>query len=927
GDLGEYTCISGPCFSLIDYVLVDTGLEAESLNVKVIHQSGSDHFPLKLEYEMKEYGRRRSTMNQNRILAKDKDERKNKPKIPPRIYCEWSNEQWLSVQEAFLSEPVQEEMSQLRSDMELPKSETDEVVERLMGIVSNVLTPMKTRKEKQKDFYDQECKESSSNLNNLLLTVKRFLGEEEEKNIALREYRQARKKHKKLIKKKKKEYRFHQQAALCKSFKESNSQEFWNKLKNMSSNKQRNDSLKIPPPETWPSYFQSLQKDAEKTNNTLEERINQADCEQGPFPLRETDYALFEPITPEEINDSLQKMRGGSAPGPDGIPVKIFKSIRNIIIPVLTSLFNLVISTTHWPLAWKTSLVFPLFKKGSPAVHANYRPISLLNSGGKILEKILDKRLGKWMEANSILNEEQGGFRPGYSTVDRVFILNAMIQKYSKGNSKLYAALIDLQKAFDNVDRILLFEALSEIGLPHQFMNIIASMYSWTKSFVKIPQQGVSSSFPVSKGVLQGSTLSPKLFCIFINDIVQFFQRQWAPTLRLGNLNLSMLLFADDIILLADSEENLQSLLNILAEYLQKKKLKANVSKSKILIFNKKQPELPPKFYLEGQILKIEEKATYLGFTVTRNGKWTQHISATTTKGKNALFGIYRSNVTTGISDLSLHKHIFITKVLPILHYGAEIWGYQTAQGLETLQLQYYKHAYGLHKTTHSLVLKGDLGIYSLKIRRKIQMIKFWLKILNLPKERLISAAYKDLLTQKSKTTWTAQIRKILQETGFSNAWNGGQGPLDQENFIKEFQARLHDQEIQLWWTALDKSTSLTLYRDIKRIYGQETYLKLRLPSKYMKTWIQLRANCLPIQGKEVWKNREGPETQRTCLKCGENDFGLGHFLLRCRRLSHIRGEVLKEGNDWLLRGILSSDSPQTVVGVVNFALKGMSVD
>ena len=208
-------------------------------------------------------------------------------------------------------------------------------------------------------------------------------------------------------------------------------------------------------------------------------------------------------------------------------------------------------------------------------------------------------------------------------------------------------------------------------------------------------------------------------------------------------------------------------------------------------------------------------------------------------------------------------------------------------------------------------------------MKRYTQIIKFWLRLLELPQTRLARVAYEDLLLQCNKTSWTAQIKRILDENGFSSSWEKGKGPEDHEKFFKEFSARLEDQEVQLWQAAVDKSPSLTLYREVKENFGQEFYFKLGLPIKYLRNWIQIRTNCLQIYTTVASKNREGPEAGCSCLRCGENDYGLGHFLLRCKQLSHLRGLIIQEGEDRLLCELMRSRTPRYIVAVGSLVLMG----
>ncbi|KAK2710815.1 hypothetical protein QYM36_012111, partial [Artemia franciscana] len=191
------------------------------------------------------------------------------------------------------------------------------------------------------------------------------------------------------------------------------------------------------------------------------------------YPMREHDYDLVGDVNGQEIKSIFKKLKGGTAAGVDGIPILLFKNFLSILIPIIVLLCNKVLRSGQWPSAWKTSLFIPLFKRGNPKAHENYRLIALVPALSKVLEKILDTRLSNWLNTNNLIHEEQGGFRTGYGTTDSVFILKALIDKYGKGKTCLYVGFLDLHKAFDSVDRGLLKDAMLNIGLPHSFVRLI----------------------------------------------------------------------------------------------------------------------------------------------------------------------------------------------------------------------------------------------------------------------------------------------------------------------------------------------------------------------------------------------------------------------------------------------------------------------
>ena len=172
-------------------------------------------------------------------------------------------------------------------------------------------------------------------------------------------------------------------------------------------------------------------------------------------------------------------------------------------------------------------------------------------------------------------------------------------------------AFVDLQKAFDSVDRELLIMELIKIGLPGHFAQLVANMYGSTKTVVRVFGKGVSRIFEETRGVKQGSALLPRLFGIFVNDIVEFLEKRWAPTVKLGNRTISALLFANDVALVTKTARELHILIDLMAEYLESKKLRLNLGKTEIMIFNKggrRNLVENEKFRFKGQETKVVKR-------------------------------------------------------------------------------------------------------------------------------------------------------------------------------------------------------------------------------------------------------------------------------------------------------------------------------
>ena len=145
----------------------------------------------------------------------------------------------------------------------------------------------------------------------------------------------------------------------------------------------------------------------------------------------------------------------------------------------LVTYFNNLFDKGIYPRDWAKATIVPIRKKGNADLPDNYRGVSLLSIISKYYTSILNKQLYAWLEDNNKVAEEQAGFRKKYSTVDHIFVLNAIVQKHlEKRGAKLYVAFVDFRKAFDSVRHCKLLETLQKEGVSGMFAGSIMAMYN-----------------------------------------------------------------------------------------------------------------------------------------------------------------------------------------------------------------------------------------------------------------------------------------------------------------------------------------------------------------------------------------------------------------------------------------------------------------
>ena len=188
------------------------------------------------------------------------------------------------------------------------------------------------------------------------------------------------------------------------------------------------------------------------------------------------------PFTCKEIKVGIKRLKNGKSAGLDLILNEFIKAGSNILITTLTKLFNKILNSGKFPKVWNISLLTSIYKSGDPSDCGNYRGLSLTSCLGKLFTSLLQLRISEFLETNNLLSTNQGGFRKNYRTIDHIFILRTIINKYIyKCKKKIYVCFIDFKKAFDSVWRSALFFKLKAKGIHGKVYNIIKNLYTQTQ--------------------------------------------------------------------------------------------------------------------------------------------------------------------------------------------------------------------------------------------------------------------------------------------------------------------------------------------------------------------------------------------------------------------------------------------------------------
>lgn len=587
-------------------------------------------------------------------------------------------------------------------------------------------------------------------------------------------------------------------------------------------------------------------------------------------------------ITISEVQAVLKKAKYNKAPGCDRIPYEFFVNAPTNFLEQLIKNYNKMLDTGSTEESFLKTLIFPIHKKGDPNVVNNYRGISFMDCVIKILMGVLQKRLDSWVEKNQVLNEFQAGFRRGYSTIDNIFSLISLIKIKNSERKKVYAFFVDFRAAFDCVARSSLFYKLSCMGVSTKFLNLLRALYTNTRAAVW-DGEDVSEYFETGMGVKQGCLMSPVLFSLMLNDLHDYI----GGGLKVGELSIRLLMYADDIIILADDVDVLQKMIEQLSSYCKLWNLSINLEKSKIMVFRKGgKLARNEKWTLDGEEIDIVNSFKYLGMILTPGLTFKTHLLERIEKSKGSLNSVWGNFMGKRYINLSSKYNLFKAVARSIYSYGCQIWGYLNFEETDRLQRYFIKKLFNLPDCTPNYQLHLETGLpemhlYTLEMHLNyINKVLFKYSIHRLP-ARLAR------MTLEKKLFWYKDWENMCTNVGIE--FNGVMANEESQLcFNRQLLMGLREKCIvKNQNSAVNSSHGLynMLNYDVGFQYFNESFTKAKI------SWLfKARCGLVYLNGS---KNRE--ESNRICSMCNLNEIeNIEHFVGHCPILKGIRKTYLK---------------------------------
>ena len=587
-------------------------------------------------------------------------------------------------------------------------------------------------------------------------------------------------------------------------------------------------------------------------------------------------------FTEEEFKRAWKKRKNGRAAGPDEITTEMLKAGGHGLFKICHDLINMIWRSGEFPSDWRDGNIIPLFKKGSKKEAANYRPITLLNTMAKIYEAVILERLNCEVDERKLLDDYQAGFRNGRSTTTNVMIITEVIRERKANKKTTQLAYLDISGAYDSVSRLGLRNVLAEAQVG---VRMHKALTSWLKTSTRrvVSTGDKSRDFEVNHGVPQGSVLSPLLFNLYLDKVMKQAGMEGKGVnypvnecKEMQQIRIAYLAYADDVVLMAESPNDLQRMVTAVNTTMRKWCLHLSPAKCEYQQIGKRgHKEIKIQTNNGDHQFKETDRAKYLGCYISSRKR-----SAMKERIKQAEVAAWQLNrirckgITIAVSKATL---LYKSMVRPIMEYGS-IAAQTTERELNLMDkvtAQYLKRWMRLPRNTQTSALMYETGLEPAESR--IQQLRANFVLRNYVQERKEWLIYKIL--EFRRRTYTdndqdpiAKAWKELTEAKLDPDSNEYKGHKERYAALKQHNANKANELVR---EKMTKLWTLDGLRNHKPKMQREVYLD----QPGGKLWLMLRTNNLLTW--QMKKRRHVTPYREGKCKCGEEET-YQHLIFYC---------------------------------------------
>lgn len=410
---------------------------------------------------------------------------------------------------------------------------------------------------------------------------------------------------------------------------------------------------------------------------TLQNQTRRDSSTENNTYLVQNTLVTFPPATECEIRKIIRSLKPKSSSGLDEITPKMIKFCEDELIKPLLVTINMSLKQGVFPKKLKIGKILPKHKQGDRTEAANYRPITLLSTFSKILEKVVLKRLQDHLKQNNLQTNKQHGFTSGKSTITAIAEYAEYIADNLEAGNTVVSIYLDLSKAFDCLGHDLIITNLRHLGIQGTALCWFRSYLSGRTQIVELrhARSGVttetrSTPLPINRGVPQGSVLGPALFILLTNDLPKVMGAQ-----------IETIMYADDTVLLSANkdtnqlDQDINNALNMAQQYCESKDLVFNNNKTKQMSFGRGK-----NYVSEVPTLQSTDTVKHLGIHIDNKLSWNKHVDNLCLKLSSATYAIKR---VRSVCNLEVARTAYFALFETQLRYALLVWGSSSLNNIQ----------------------------------------------------------------------------------------------------------------------------------------------------------------------------------------------------------------------------------------------------
>jgi len=479
---------------------------------------------------------------------------------------------------------------------------------------------------------------------------------------------------------------------------------------------------------------------------------------------------LSNEISLHELSEYLCNIARRKSPGPDGVTNEFLRcaietknskddkadTTMSPMLKCLHKAVNYAFRTATVPERWEKAIVTPVPKKGDLTDLNNYRGIALMSNIMKVINGIFAERLMKCIMEYRLIDPAQVGFVNREEAVAQAKCLVEILDRRRVTRKNTILCFVDLAKAYDSVPHEGLLAKTERFGISGIALNWLKAIYKSPKVMCRDGMGGFSGAQPYDRGVRQGDPLSPALFDIFMDDLMCQELHNLGVDIKVdpayvgsnGLQKLAALLYADDIVLMADSVEKVQMQCDILTKWCDRNEMRVNAAKCGIMVFNftgdLDLQGSDEKISIQGSTIPKVNSYTYLGVEIDTNLSEETMIKKRIEVCKRTILD-YQRFLSSNRVPLTAKTTCIRAIIQPTLTYGAEIWGFsrERVQIAESTMYEAIRSCLRLPRSVSRFMMMQEFGLRSIyeiscvaraRLQYKMQVLHGWLpKVVSAP--------------------------------------------------------------------------------------------------------------------------------------------------------------------------------------------------